>query len=116
MRLHLAVAIVAAAALMLAGCTSRSERLYRRAETFLAQGQHKMAAEEYQRIVSEEPDSDLADDALYKLAYVYAEELGQPTVGLVKYRALADSYPDSPWVDDALMRVMAMVRLNISIS
>lgn len=108
--------IVLCAALVLAalgGCTSRAERLYRRAETFLAQGQHKMAAEEYQRVVSEEPDSPLADDALYKLAYVYAEELDQPTTGLVKYRALADSYPDSPWVDDALMRVMAIQRQTL---
>lgn len=108
--------IVLCAALVLAalgGCTSRAERLYRRAETFLAQGQHKMAAEEYQRVVSEEPDSPLADDALYKLAYVYAEELDQPTVGLVKYRALADSYPRSPWVDDALMRVMAIQRQTL---
>ncbi|MFP4249378.1 MAG: tetratricopeptide repeat protein [Armatimonadota bacterium] len=98
---------------VLAGCTAKSERLYRRAETFLAQGQHRMATEEYQRIVSEHPDSPLADDALYKLAYVCAEELGQSTVGLVQYRKLVDDYPDSPWVDDALMRVMAIQRQEL---
>jgi outer membrane protein assembly factor BamD (BamD/ComL family) len=103
----LAVSLIIA---VLSGCSSRTERLYRRAETFLAQGQHEMAAEEYQRIITEEPDSDLADVSLYKLAYIYAEELDKPTAGLVKYRALADSYPHSPWVDDALMRVMAIQR------
>ncbi|MFW5866550.1 MAG: tetratricopeptide repeat protein [Armatimonadota bacterium] len=99
---------------LLAGCTSRSERLYRRAETFLAQGQHKMAADEYQRIVAEEADSALADDALYKLAYVYAEELDQPAAGLAQYRRLVDNYPRSPWVDDALMRVMAIQRQTLA--
>jgi len=72
-----------------------------------------MAGEEYRRIVSEEPASPLADDALYKLAYVYAEELDQPAVALVQYRALADSYPDSPWVDDALMRIMQIQRQTL---
>ncbi|MBD3292881.1 MAG: tetratricopeptide repeat protein [Armatimonadia bacterium] len=113
-RLSIAGVLTVLVLTLLVGCTSRAERLYRRAETFLAQGQHTMAAEEYQRIVTEEPDSDLADDALYKLAYVYAEELDQPTVGLVKYRALADSYPGSPWVDDALMRVMAIQRETLN--
>lgn len=109
-----AALIVGLALVVLAGCTTRSERLYRRAETFLAQGQHEMAAEEYRRIVSEEPDSALADNALYKLAYVYAEELGQPTIGLAHYRALIDNYPDSPWVDDALMRVMSIQRRTLN--
>jgi len=111
-RLSTALGVVLALAL-LAGCTTRSERLYRRAETFLAQGQHKMAADEYQRIVTEEGDGPLADDALYKLAYVYAEELDQPSVGLVQYRTLVDKYPRSPWVDDALMRIMAIQRQTL---
>lgn len=95
---------------LIAGCSSRTERLYRRAEAFLAQGQIQMAAGEYQRLVSDDPHHPLADDALYKLAYIYAEELDQPGAALVKYRALADNYPDSPYVDEALMRAMTIQR------
>ncbi len=109
-RRAVAILSVMLGAALLSGCTSRAERLYRRAETFLAQGQFEMAADEYRRIVSEEADAPLADDALYKLAYVLAEEMDKPTVGLVQYRALSDSYPDSPWVDDALMRIMVIQR------
>jgi len=95
---------------LLAGCSTRAERLYRRAETFLAQGQFQMAADEYRRLVGEHPRSSLADDALYKLAYILAEETGRPLAALVQYRRLADSYPSSPYADDALMRVMTIQR------
>lgn len=104
--------LTAAAALavlsVMAGCSTHAERLYRRAEAFLAQGQITMAADEYRRLVQEHPRSPLADDALYKLAYVYAEEMDQPSAALIQYRALADDYPESPYIDDALMRVLTI--------
>jgi len=108
-RLIAALGVLLALAL-LAGCSSRAERLYRRAEAFLAQGQFQMAADEYRRLVEEDPRSPLADDALYKLAYILAEETDAPGAALVQYRALADNYPSSPYADDALMRAMAIQR------
>jgi len=105
---RLAVALLALA--LIAGCSSKAERLYRRAEAFLAQGQFEMAAEEYLRLAREYERSPLADDAIYKLAYIYAEEMEEPTVALVQYRALADNYPSSPYADDALMRIMTIQR------
>jgi len=98
---------------LLAGCSSKAERLYRRAEAFLAQGQFQMAADEYQRLVKEDPRSPLADDALYKLAYIFAEETDAPGAALVQYRALADNYPSSPYADDALMRAMTIQRRTL---
>lgn len=95
---------------LLAGCTSKDVRLYRRAEAFFAQGQFQVAAEEYGRLAAEHPHSELADDALYKLGYILAEELDQPNAALAQYWALADNYPRSPYADDALMRVMAIQR------
>ncbi len=95
---------------LVAGCSTKAQRLYRRAEAFLAQGQFEMAADEYQRLAREYPRSPLADDALYKLAYIHAEELDLPAAALVQYWALADNYPDSPYTDDALMRAMAIQR------
>lgn len=109
-RLLLLLAAICLLATVLAGCSSKSERLYRRAETFLAQGQFEMAAEEYFNLVEEHPRSPLADAALYKLAYIHAEELGRPSAALVQYRRLADEYPASPYADDALMRIMAIQR------
>ncbi len=103
------VAALLALALVV-GCSTKAERLYRRAEAFLAQGQFEMAADEYQRLAREHPRSPLADDALYKLAYIHAEEIDLPAAALVQYWALADNYPDSPYTDDALMRAMAIQR------
>ncbi len=109
-RLHRLLLVTCGLMVIGAGCSSRPERLYRRAEAFLAQGQFEMAAEEYRRLVREHPRSELADDALYKLAYVNAEELGRPSAALLQYRAIIDRYPSSPYVDDAMMRVMAIQR------
>lgn len=95
---------------LLAGCSSKDERLFRRAEAFFAQGQFQVAAEEYARLAAEFPRSELADDALYKLGYILAEELDQPESALTQYWALADSYPGSAYADDALMRAMAIQR------
>ncbi|MGD9495707.1 MAG: tetratricopeptide repeat protein [Armatimonadota bacterium] len=97
----------------LAGCSSPAERLYRRAEAFLAQGQFEMAAEEYQRLAAEHPRSPLADDALYKLAYIYAEEMDRPGAALAQYWVLADNYPTSPYADDALVRAMTIQRRHL---
>lgn len=97
---------LAAALLMLtllAGCSGKGERYYQRAEQFLIQGQFRLAAEEYRRVVQEEPNSPLADDALYKLAYLYREELSALPQALQTYQALAARYPASPYADDALL-------------
>ena len=109
-RLLTLLAIACLLVTTIAGCSSKAERLYRRAETFLAQGKFEMAAQEYQNLVEDYPRSPLADDALYKLAYIHAEELGRPSAALVQYRILADHYPSSPYVDDALMRIMMIQR------
>lgn len=112
MRRAAAVGALLALAL-LAGCSSKDERLYRRAEAFLAQGQFQVAAEEYARLAAEFPRSELADDALYKLGYILAEELDRPEAALAYYWALADNYPGSSYADDALMRVMAIQRRRL---
>lgn len=106
----LAVLTSALLAVALAGCSTRSQRLYHRAEAFLAQGQFKLAADEYERLVTENPRDPLGDDALYKVAYVYAEEMDRPALALTRYRQLADRYPSSPYADDALMRIASIQR------
>jgi len=95
---------------LLGGCSTKTQRLYRRAEAFFAQGQYELAAHEYSRIVREAPRDPLADDAWYKLAYLYREELDNPSAALIVYRDIADSYEDSNYVDEALFWVVYLQR------
>ena len=100
-------------AAMLTGCSTKAERLYNRAEAFFAQDQMQLAADEYERLVDENPRHPLADDALYKVAYIYAEEMDKPSLAMVRYRQLADQYPQSSYVDDALLRIMDIQRSTL---
>ena len=99
---------MAGLALVLAGsgCSTKPQRLYRRAEAFFAQGQYELAARQYARIVQETVGDPLADDALYKLAYLYREELANPSAALKYYRRLADEYRGSNYADDALLWIV----------
>lgn len=108
-----ALVAIALAVTALAGCSTKAERLYNRAETFFAQGQTKLAADEYERLTDEFPRHPLADDALYKVAYIYAEELSKPSLAMTRYRRLADRYPQSSYVDDALLRIMDIQRTEL---
>jgi len=98
---------------LLSGCYSRGQRLYQRAEAFLAQGDSALAAKEYRRLAIEQPRSVLADDALYKLAYLFREDFADPTSAITTYQMLADNYPDSPYADDALLWVAYIQRRDL---
>ena len=101
---------VAAAAslcvIMTAGCSTRGERLYRRAEAFFAQGKYELAAAEYRRIVDEEPRNGLAPDAEYKLAYIYREYYRNVPNAIATYWDLASRYPKSGLADDSLLWIV----------
>jgi TolA-binding protein len=101
-----ALALCLLAVVILSGCSSRGERYYQRAEQFFAQGQFQLAADEYRRVVGEDPRCPLADDAAYKLAYLYREEMGSLPEAIETYAFLAERYPDSPYADDALLWVL----------
>lgn len=103
---RLLVAVLLAALCLLGGCSNKAQRLYQRAEMFFAQGQSVLAATEYRRLAVEQPRSSLADDALYKLAYLYREEFDRLPWAIQTYQLLADRYPSSPYADDALLWVL----------
>jgi TolA-binding protein len=77
--------------------------VYRRAEMFFANGEYALAAQEYKRVVDDDPQSYLADDALFKLAHVDRVHLGKPKDALDAYSRLVTNYGDSPYVDDSLL-------------
>lgn len=101
-----AVALAVLALVLLGGCSSKGERYYQRAEQFFVQGQSELAADEYRRVFSEDPRCPLADDAAYKLAYLYREEMASLPEAIQAYKFVADEYPDSPYADDALLWVL----------
>ncbi len=109
-RVGLRIVLIALGVAVLSGCYSRAQRIYQRAEAFLAKGETRLAAEEYRRLVIEEPRSALADDALYKLAYLFREDFSNPTSAIKTYLMLADGRPASPYADDALLWVAYIQR------
>jgi TolA-binding protein len=109
-RLVLMLALVGLGVVVLSGCYSRAQRIYQRAEAFLAKGKTHLAAQEYRRLVVEEPRSALADDALYKLAYLFREEFADPTSAINTYVMLADRHKESLYADDALLWVAYIQR------
>ena len=90
-------------ALCLSGCSPRTQRLYRRAETFFAQGKYELAAADYNAILRQSPHDPLADNALYKLAYLYREQFDDPATTVALYQRLVRDYPESPYLADALL-------------
>lgn len=71
-----------------------------------AQGQPYLAAQDYYRLVTEQPHAALADDALYKLAYLHREEFQNPQAAIQTYEYLATGYQSSPYVDDAFLWIL----------
>jgi TolA-binding protein len=71
-----------------------------------AQGQPYLAAQDYYRLVTEQPHAALADDALYKLGYLYREEFHKPQTAIQTYESLANGYPSSPYADDAFLWIL----------
>ncbi len=90
-------------AVLLAGCSTRAQRLYRRAETFFAQGKYELAAADYSKLYRQAPQDPLAPNALFKLAYLYREEFDDPHTAVALYQRVVDDYPESAFVDDALI-------------
>ena len=101
-----ACALIVLTIMFASGCSNKAERLYQRAEMFFSQGQPYLAALDYRRLAMEDRHSPLADDALYKLAYLYREDFSSPPRAIQTYEVLADQYPNSPYADDALLWIL----------
>ncbi len=95
--------VLAGLAVALGGCARRAEMTYRRAEVFFAQGEYRLAALEYEKVVASFPQSELADDALYKLGHIHRVHLEEPREALQAYLRLPCEYPTSPYAVEALL-------------
>jgi TolA-binding protein len=108
-----ALAALIAMSFLLGGCYNRAQRLYQRAEAFLAEGNSTLAAQEYRRLVIEDPRSPLADDALYKLGYLFREDFGDAAGAISIYQMLADQHPDSPYAPLSLLWMAYIQRRDL---
>ena len=88
------------------GCSTRAQRLYRRAEESFAQQKYDLAAYDYTAIVRDSPGDPLADMALFKLAYLYREYYRDPTGAVKLYQQLVQQYPQSQLLGYALSYIV----------
>ena len=84
--------------------TMKVSALFRSAETLFQAGQYKKAAEEYIRLVQENPKNKYADKALYNAAVAY-EKTRRFESATKTYERIYKEHPDSPFVEDALYQV-----------
>ena len=83
----------------------KTEYLDRMAEsqTFLPED-YSRSIELYDRVLTNYPESDVEDVALYSMGYCLTQ-MGNPTEGVSKYRTLLERYPDSELAAETCMRV-----------
>jgi len=111
--LALALATLVGGPVLLSGCRSKAEKIYRRAGLFMAQDKPELAAQEYERVVKVDPRNPLAAQALFKLGYLYRAPLGKPKRALLYYEELAQDHPRSSFADDALLWVAYLSRTEL---
>lgn len=74
-----------------------------RAKTLYMLGKKREAQEAFYTLVTEQPNSSLADNALYEYAAIFAE-FDQPEQASEAYETLFRKYPDSPFRDQGLYK------------
>lgn len=78
--------------------------LFKQAERLFAKERYKQAAEEYIRLIEENPDNKYADAAMNNAAVAY-EKTRRFESATRTYETLYTKYPDSPFAEGALFRV-----------
>jgi hypothetical protein len=55
----------------------------------------------YRQIVTEHPESNLAEASQFMIGFVYVEELGDTVSAIKELHALTEKWPEGEWRDDA---------------
>jgi TolA-binding protein len=103
-----AVVLVAGSVMLLARHLQQGgDDLYTAAEQACNSGQYADAVRLFDRMATEFPGHSKADDALYRLGYVYRNFLNEPQLALDAYGRLAKLYgkSGSPWVKHAMREI-----------
>ena len=97
-----------AAAVLVPGCSSKAQRSYRRADSLDHGDNHQLALDEYLRVAEQSPGHPLADNALYRAAFIQREYLDDPAGAAATYERLVNEYADSEFYENALLRLGAL--------
>jgi len=80
------------------------ESYFLKAKTYENRNEFQLAAEHYEKIVSNYSYDILADKAMFRLANIYQNKLSQPEKAMDLYRQLIEDYPGSIFVTEARKR------------
>lgn len=104
-------AVLIAAAMVMAGCSSKQATTLKADEVYFAEGKKALekkryleAVEKFQQLVGSYPGSTLVAEAQYLLAEAYFRNADYVNATF-EYQRLADSYPSSQWVDEAQFQI-----------
>ncbi|MFQ5706432.1 MAG: tol-pal system YbgF family protein [bacterium] len=89
--------------LLFLGCADRQteEQLQARAQAFEKEEKFENALETYQKLLKSYPDGKHADEAQYKIAFLYYNNLHNFNRALEAHQRLVEKYPESNYVSQA---------------
>lgn len=102
-----AAAVYEKAAALVKDPGEKEQCLVKAADALFANGQHKLAADAYERVLVEFPGTALAAQLTFQLAESLGRQ-GEGTRSEETFRALVRRFPDHPLAERALMRIAEM--------
>ncbi len=79
--------------------------IYISAEKYYENKKYEKTIDEFRKVISKFPDSNLAGDALYAIGDVYIYKINKPESATREYRQLIDKYPQSKYAPNAQYKI-----------
>jgi TolA-binding protein len=97
----LVVFVLLSATIMGCGKKVTEEQLYAQAQKFESEESFKEAIKTYEELVSKYPKGKHADEAQYKIGFLYLNSLQDFQKSIEAYRRVVQDYPDSEYASQA---------------
>ncbi len=97
------VSILLVAVVLVAACGKKQteEQLFQQADKFESESNWEEAVHAYNKIVRDYPESENADKALHKTAFIYYNNLKDFKKSIELHKTLTESYPESNYLPQA---------------
>jgi len=101
---------------LLAGCGKKmtQEQMFALAEKLEKEGDYTESLKIYQKITKKFPDSEKVDQAQYKVAYIFSNNLNDFEKSVEAHLNLIEKYPDSKFAAQSLFMVGFIYANNIN--
>lgn len=98
------------------GCGERmtKEQMFALAEKYETEENFDAAMKTYSKIVKKFADSDVTDQAQYKIAYIYSNNLNDFEKSVEAHKLLLEKYPDSKYAVQSLFMIGFIYANNIN--